>query len=103
MTAKDAAFGVWGLWHSCSDRGQGRQVTHTPIRASLASLAPLLYHRERVRPQTRGDFLEDASMGAIIGGLIAIVIMFIVGLIVINLLFITIGFIGALLGWGKDE
>jgi hypothetical protein len=66
-------------------------------------LAPLLYHRERVRPQTRGDFLEDASMGAIIGGLIAIVIMFIVGLIVINLLFITIGFIGALLGWGKDE
>jgi hypothetical protein len=49
MTAKDAkgaAFGVWGLWHSCSGRGQGRQVTHTPTRASLALLASLsMYDR----------------------------------------------------------
>lgn len=45
MTAKDAkgaAFGVWVVWRSSTREGQGRQVTHTPTRASLASLAILL-------------------------------------------------------------
>jgi hypothetical protein len=42
--AKSAAFGVWVVWRSSPSDGQGRQDTHTPRKASLASLASLLMY-----------------------------------------------------------